>query len=268
MTARSGHFHASFRFSISYEGPDAMNTILVTALLTVAAPVQDDASLYRVTLIRAAPGRLLDVISAYRERMPVYDAAGNGRPAIIRHSQGDHWDLMLIFPVGSMSEYYAAERVARRVRAGESAGMTEHQFGERLQEIVAWREDTFFNGVPAAEFQRGYHNAGYFHIEMFVALPGEADALLNERVMENDYLRRIGRPQNLIFTKTLGGSWDSFTLGFYRDLKHYAESADIPAELQQEAAVAAGFEGAGRIGTYLRRFLARHNDTLGTKAIP
>ncbi len=268
MTARSGHFHASFRFSMSYEKPHAMNPILITVLLTVAAPVQDDASLYRVTLIRAAPGRLLDVIDAYRERMPVYDAAGNARPAIIRHSQGDHWDLMLIFPVGSMSEYYAADRVARRVRAGESAGMSEHQFEERLQEIVAWREDTFFNGVPAAEFQRGYDNAGYFHIEMFVALPGEADGLLNERVMENDYLRRIGRPQNLIFTKTLGGSWDSFTLGFYRDLKHYAESVDIPVELREEAALAAGFEGAGRIGTYLRRFLARHNDTLGTKAIP
>ena len=245
-----------------------MNTIVITALLTVAAPLQDDASLYRVTLIRAAPGRLLDVIDAYSERMSVYDAAGDSRPAIIRHSQGDHWDLMLIFPVGSMSAYYAGDRVARRVRAGESAGMTEHQFEERLQEIVAWREDTFFTGVPAAEFQQGYGNAEYFHIEMFIALPGEADGLMNERVMENDYLRRIGRPENLIFTKTIGGSWDSFTLGLYRDLKHYAESADIPVEVREEAAVAAGFESAGRIGTYLRRFLARHNDTLGTKAIP
>ena len=58
-----------------------------------------------------------------------------------------------------------------------------------------------------------------------IALPGEADGLLSEREMENDYLRRIGRPQNLIFTKTLGGSWDSFTLGLYRDLKHYTRRA-------------------------------------------
>ena len=79
---------------------------------------------------------------------------------------------------------------------------------------------------------------------MFVALPEKARELYREREMENDYLRRIGRPQNLIFAKTLGGAWDSFTLGFYRDLKHYAESVDIPAELQQERAP------AGRAGSH------------------
>ncbi len=53
----------------------------------------------------------------------------------------------------------------------------------------------------------------------------------------------------------------------YRDLKHYAESADIPAELQQEAALAAGFEGADRIGTYMRTLIQRHNDTLGGRVV-
>jgi hypothetical protein len=100
---------------------------------------------------------------------------------------------------------------------------------------------------------------------MFVALAGKGQELYRQREMENEYLRRIGRPQNLIFAKALGGPWDSFTLGFYRDLKHYAESADIPSELQQEAAIAAGFEGADKIGTYMRTLIARHNDTLGGK---
>jgi hypothetical protein len=99
---------------------------------------------------------------------------------------------------------------------------------------------------------------------MFIALPGKKAELLREREMENDYLRRIDRPQNLIFTKTLGGSWDAFTLGLYRDLKHYAESADTPPDRQEQAARAAGFEGADRIGTYLRTLIARHNDTLGS----
>ena len=39
------------------------------------------------------------------------------------------------------------------------------------------------------------------------------------------------RPQNLIVVREAGGPWDSFTLGFYRDIKHYAESADLPAEV-------------------------------------
>ena len=240
-------------------------TNLLLATLLAFTPVQDDSYLYKVTLIRAAPGRLLDVIDAYRTRVPVYDAAGEARPMMIRHSQGDLWDLMVIEPARSLTAYYAPDRVAGRVAAGQDAGVTPHAFNARLQEIVSWKEETFFSGVGLEEFRRRFHDAGYFHVEMFVALPGKGPELHRERIMENDYLRRIGRPENLIFTKALGGSWDSFTLGFYRDLKHYAESADIPPELQQEAAIAAGFSGADRIGTYLRELIARHNDTLGGK---
>lgn len=243
--------------------------MLKLALLAFLAltPIQDDTYLYKVTLIRAAPGDLLDVIDAYRDRVPVYDAAGEQRPVMIRHGQGDHWDLMVIEPVQSLPAYYASDRVARRVSAGEAAGASPHEFDARLQQIISWKEETFFSGVPVQEFRRLFDAANYFHVEMFVALPGKGQELHEERVMENEYLRRIGRPQNLIFAKALGGSWDSFTLGFYRDIKHFAESADTPADLQQEAAVAAGFEGADKIGTYLRELISRHNDTLAGKVL-
>lgn len=243
--------------------------MLKLALLAFLAltPIQDDTYLYKVTLIRAAPGHLLDVIDAYRDRVPVYDAAGEQRPVMIRHSQGDHWDLMVIEPVQSLPAYYASDRVARRVSAGEAVGASPHEFDARLQQIISWKEETFFSGVPVQEFRRLFDAANYFHVEMFVALPGKGQELHEERVMENEYLRRIGRPQNLIFAKALGGSWDSFTLGFYRDIKHFAESADTPADLQQEAAVAAGFEGADKIGTYLRELISRHNDTLAGKVL-
>ena len=240
---------------------------LVLLAFLALTPIQDDTYLYKVTLIRAAPGHLLDVIDAYRDRVPVYDAAGEQRPVMIRHSQGDHWDLMVIEPVQSLPAYYGSDRVARRVSAGEAAGASPHEFDARLQQIISWKEETFFSGVPVQEFRRLFDAANYFHVEMFVALPGKGQELHEERVMENEYLRRIGRPQNLIFAKALGGSWDSFTLGFYRDIKHFAESADTPADLQQEAAVAAGFEGADKIGTYLRELISRHNDTLAGKVL-
>jgi hypothetical protein len=102
----------------------------------------------------------------------------------------------------------------------------------------------------------------YYHVEMFVALAGRRRELLEERRMENHYLRELDRPQNLIFVREAGGPWDSFTLGFYRDMKHYAESADIPAEAEDRAAKAAGFQGADQIGSFLRRFLLYHRDTL------
>ena len=80
--------------------------------------------------------------------------------------------------------------------------------------------------------------------------------------MENVYLKEIGRDDNLIFTKVFGGEADQFTIGFYRDIKHYAESADISEEVENKAAIKAGFEGVHTIGSYLRSLLLSHHDTL------
>ncbi|MEK6405939.1 MAG: hypothetical protein AABN34_03135 [Acidobacteriota bacterium] len=60
----------------------------------------------------------------------------------------------------------------------------------------------------------------------------------------------------------VGSNPDLFTLGFYRNLKHYAESADIPEKDQESAAKSAGFEASNRIGAYLRTLIAAHHDTL------
>lgn len=80
--------------------------------------------------------------------------------------------------------------------------------------------------------------------------------------MENAYQKALNRPQNFIFVRDQGAAWDVFTLGCYRDLKHYAESADIAEKDQEAAAKAAGFEAANRIGPYLRTLIAQHHDTL------
>ena len=100
---------------------------------------------------------------------------------------------------------------------------------------------------------------------MFVALPGKQNELLAQREMENVYLQEIGRGKNLIFTVDQGGHWDSFTLGGYRDIKHFAESADIPLEVEEKAAIKAGFKGANHISPYLRSLIDMHHDTLGGK---
>ena len=71
----------------------------------------------------------------------------------------------------------------------------------------------------------------------------------------------------MIFVRDQGASWDLFTVGFYRDLKHYAESADIPEVSQEAAAKAAGFESVRGIGPFLRTLIVSHHDTLAV-AIP
>jgi hypothetical protein len=102
----------------------------------------------------------------------------------------------------------------------------------------------------------------FYHIEMFITLPGKYDLLLQQRHMENAYLAALDRPTNLIFTRVAGAAWDLFTLGVYRDLPHYAESANIPADRADAAAKAAGFEGDDTIGTYMRELILYHKDTL------
>ena len=61
-----------------------------------------------------------------------------------------------------------------------------------------------------------------------------------------------------------GAAWDLFTVGAYRDLKHYAEGSAIGEAAQESAAKTAGFESAKAIGPYLRTLIREHHDTLAT----
>ena len=238
--------------------------ILALGLLLAPQPASQAPNggtyLYRAALIQAAPGKLLEVVDLWKAGWPGTKGGGDEPPIAMRHSQGDRWDLLLLFPMGSWSEYYAPDRIARRHKAAEAA-MTDLV---RLSGDVAWTEDVFAYGPPLSETRGALTKAGYFHVEMFEALPGMERSLFRQREMENAYLKALDLPQNLIFVRAAGAAWDLFTIGAYRDLKHYAESADVPEAQQEEAAKAAGFDGVKAIGPYLRTLISLHHDTLAT----
>jgi hypothetical protein len=239
-----------------------MKRICFLLLLAVFSTNAEAGYLYKAMFVRAAPGKLLDLIALYKERMPVYDASGDERPFWMRHSQGDQWDLMFVFPMESFSAYYEAGRVTKRNHAAMQARLPQAEFAKKFYELVAWHEELFVDGPALAQVREAFSVAGFFHVEIFLALPGKQAELYKEREMENAYLKALSRPSNLIFTHEQGAAWDLFTIGFYRDLKHYAESADIPDEKEEDAAKSAGFAGANFIGTYLRTLIAEHHDTL------
>jgi hypothetical protein len=164
--------------------------------------------------------------------------------------------------MGSFAQYYEPDRTRRRLESGTRKGLSEEQLWFEVGLRTAWRDELFVRGPSPAVVAAHFGDNRFYHIEMFVALAGRRNQLLEERRMENEYLAGVGRPQTLIFVREAGGPWDSFTLGFYRDLKHWSESADVPPEEAEEAALAAGFEGADRIGTYLRTLILYHHDTL------
>jgi hypothetical protein len=234
---------------------------LIWIALTLAAGAPAPVSrgpvfLYRASLVQAAPGKLLEVVELYKSLRSI--ESPDEPPLWMRHSQGDRWDLLLLYPIGSYADYYSSDRVAKREKAERAA----EAVAAKLRDSIAWQEDVFVFGPPLAELRGRAAGSSFFHVEMFHALAGKRADLFREREMENGYLKALGRPQNLTFVRDQGASWDLFTIGFYRDLKHYAESADIPEAAQEAAAKAAGFESASRIGPYLRALITSHHDTL------
>jgi hypothetical protein len=235
--------------------------LLMVATLSLGASAQSAPRpyLYRASLVQAAPGKLLELIELYKSRAAL-ERANSGAdetPLWMRHSQGDRWDLLVLTPMGSYAEHYRAERVAARQKAERTS-----DWEAKRRRDVAWEEDVFVFGPPVEELRKAFAEAGFFHVEMFRALPGRQNELLKEREMENAYSRAIKQPENFIFVRDQGAAWDSFTIGCFRDVKHYAQGGDVPAKDREAAAKSAGFENVDSIGLYLRIFIAEHHDTL------
>lgn len=233
------------------------------ALTTEGPPSSEPAFLYKTTFVRAAPGKLLELIELYRARMDFYKASGDEPPFWWRHTQGDQWDLMLLFPMGSYGDFYSADRAARRDQAAASSSLSPREFNNRLAACTSWREDLFVLGPPLETVQKAFTGTGYYHIEICVALPGKQAELYREREMENAYSAATGRPATMIFVRDQGAAWDLYTLGCYRDLSHWASSSDLTKEQRDLAARRAGFKSSDEIGPYLRTLIDMHRDTMG-----
>ena len=228
-----------------------------------SAAKEPQTYLYRATFIRAAPGKLLDLIDLFKDRMSVYDSSGDIRPFWWRHTQGDQWDLMMLYPMGSYGEFYSKERIEHRTQAQASASLPQQEFKKRFQEDASWYEDILVMGPPLEIVENVFKDTSFYHCEIFIALPGKHAELFKQREMENAYLYGIGRPQNLIFTRDQGAAWDLFTLGCYKDMKKWAASSEVSKEKREAAAIEAGFEGPDMIGPYMRTLILMHRDTIG-----
>ena len=236
-----------------------MKRLLLLTFFIISTQAFAQEYYYKVTTMRAAPGKLLELIDMLKEDMNNHNELGIREPYLMRHSQGDHWDLLMIYPIGtSLGAHFTNKSISRR-----QASKTQDQpYDSNYFDWISFQEEQIVTGPDFVEFNKRFKEFGYYHVEMFQALAGKRNELLKEREMENVYLKEIKRDENLIFTKVMGGEIDCFTLGFYRDIKHFAESADIPIEEEDRAAKVAGFESVYTIGSYLRSLLLQHFDTL------
>ena len=237
--------------------------LIASCTLVLAAPgAAQEAGTYRALTVQAAPGRLLELIDLYKEEA-AFLAALDEEPALwMRHTQGDVWDLMLLYPLDGMAEYFAPERTTRIAQARTGSGRTGAELQREIDARTAWREEVFVHGPSVAEVKAAWADAGLYHVEMYQGLAGRRAELVQERRMENAYATALGRNATKIFTRIAGSATDGFTIGFYEDLKAYANPPERTREQQEAAAVAAGFRGADYIGATLRELILRHHDTL------
>lgn len=219
--------------------------LLLFALICLSSYAQK--ATYKTLLIRATPGKLSELIDNWKMRSDKTTAA---KPVIMRHSQGDQWDLMVMVPLNDSEEFET---------------LYNFEYGDSYFDLVARQEDGIATGPTLSEFNLRMNEGGYYHVEMFISVAGKQNELKKQREMENVYLNEIGRAPNLVFTSTNGFEFDIFTVGIYRDIKHFAESADIPIEKEDAAAKKAGFESVYTIGFYLRSLISEHHDTLANR---
>src|SRR5260370_2107206 len=90
--------------------------ILLFSLLATSVFAAEGNYLYRAQLVQATPGKFVELLDLLGRESAVIASGADPAPFIMRHSQGDHWDLMLIYPMASYAEYYRPERIANRKR--------------------------------------------------------------------------------------------------------------------------------------------------------
>ena len=219
--------------------------------------------LYKVTTIRAATGALADLLDweAQLKASEYYDKAGQEHPLLMRHSQGDHWDLLVIVPMRSWTDFHSADATKKR-----SAAAAEHaELIATGQALFAFYEDHFAYGPSWPALKAAYSANNFYHIEMFEAAPGKTPELLAQRRMENTYLASTGQTPNMIFRRAAGSDVDVFTIGFHPSFEAFAAPAAVTVARKELAAKDAGFEGLADISFYLRSLISGHHDTLATK---
>lgn len=238
---------------------------LIILIVTPSANAHEleGSYLYKVTTIRAERGNfsdLLDWISELRASNYFTDA-GKQAPFIMRHSQGDQWDLLVITPMGSWADYYSKAATKKRAKAAQTyAGQLKEGYG-----FVAFEEDIFAYGPPLDDVKEAFESNSFYHIEMFEAGAGKTDELFEQRRMENKYLKLTGQKENMIFSRAGGSDVDIFTIGFHSDFETFVTQGTATPEEKEAAAKASGFKDRADLSFYLRSLITGHNDTFAGK---
>jgi hypothetical protein len=197
--------------------------------------------LYHVRFVKAAPGQLAALWAAELKAPP--DPDNPEPPIILRHAQGDDWQLLVISPLGK----------DETIRA-EAPPPALQEYFTKIRTLSARHDDTIAQGPAWAEAKKvllGDGGAGgVYLVGTFEAVPGHRDQLL-AGLKEGP----PGSTAPLILTHREGASWTFLTI------ERYPSWAALGEMMQKQV-------GAGP--SPVSEHLAAHHDTITVRltAVP
>ena len=219
--------------------------VLLTATTAVAQPsAQPQApalELYHIHISKAAPGKLPQLIDAYKSAPAPEAGKPQVTPIILRHRDGDEWDLITITPLGKQTTLTA--------NAPPQAVMDYYQ---RVGLLSDWHNDTFVVGPGWAVVQKALVVAKgepVYVVTDYRALPGHRPQL--RAVLDRNAQDTPGR--SVLFAHVEGASWN------FLAITRYDSWAEMGAPPPQPAAGAPQDQGLA-----IRDHLAVHHDTIAT----
>ncbi len=218
--------------------------VLLTATVAFAQqPAQPQApvlELYHIHISKAAPGKLPQLIEAYKSAPAPAADEPQVTPIILRHRDGDEWDLLTITPLG--------KQVTLSASAPPQAVQDYYQ---RLGPLSDWHNDTFVVGPSWAVVQKALVVAKgepVYIVTDYRALPGHRPQL--RQVLDRGAQDTPGR--NVLFAHVEGAAWN------FLDITRYDSWADMGAPPPQPPA---GTQPQDQ-GLAMRDHVAVHHDTI------
>jgi hypothetical protein len=244
-----------FAFASLLLGAAVTCTAELSAAQTPAAPTAPAAQaggaaeLYHVHFVKAAPGKLLEMVEAYVNAPR--DPQSPAPPVILRHRQGDDWNLMVLRPLGAEATLRAAAPPPAELQ----------QFLTRTRPLRAQHNDTFAIGPPWSEAQKlvlgeggaepsGATRAVYI-VTVFRSLPGHRDEL--EGVLRKTAAEESGRTLTLQHLE--GAPWEFITITRY----------DSWAALGESEQKQSGQGTVSPLGLAIQEHVAEHHDTVAER---
>jgi len=236
-----------------------------------AQPGVSAQELYHVHFVKAAPGKMNELISAYRQT-PV-PPGEPGPPLIFRHVQGDDWDLLVLTPLGK-EETLRPQDPPEVQKSVQQMRPLRTQHGDTFTAGPPWAEvraallgdaarpasatgtaGTGTSGTTgAAAGAVNVTEATVYTVTTYRSLPGHRDQLA-------DTLRRIAGlypDRRMLMSHVEGAPWEFVLISRFDSWNALGDEEAAPADRLR----AQGFANSEAIGLELRQHTAEHRDTI------